>query len=133
MLTTTKPITATAPVYAVLPAVDIARAETFYRDVIGMKIETLEGMPGYFVAHAGSGTRVLVYEREATKAEHTVAMFMVEDVEASVRELRERGVVFEEYDFPGLKTVGGIADSGPSRAAWFRDTEGNIISLTQMP
>jgi hypothetical protein len=63
----------------------------------------------------------------------------VEDIEATVRELRARGVVFEEYDFPGLKTVEGIADiegNYPSkgsgeRGAWFRDGEGNMLGIGQ--
>jgi predicted enzyme related to lactoylglutathione lyase len=129
MTTATKTLVSTAPIYAVLPAVDAKRAESFYRDVVGLEIEPLEGTPGYFFAHAGKGTRFLVYEREGTKAEHTVASFEVEDIESVVRELRERGVVFEEYDMPGLKTVNGIASMGPTRSAWFRDTEGNIIGI----
>jgi hypothetical protein len=54
---------------------------------------------------------------------------MVDDVEVTVQELRGRGVVFEEYDFPGLKTVNGVADLGYERAAWFKDSEGNILAV----
>ena len=56
----------------------------------------------------------------------------VPDVRAAVAELRSRGIVFEDYDFPGLKTVDGIADVGGASAAWFKDTEGNIIGVVQV-
>lgn len=132
MTTATKTMVSTSPIYAVLPAIDAARAEAFYRDVVGLEIEHMANAPGYFTAHAGEGSRFLVYEREGTKAEHTVASFEVKDIEAAVGELRERGVVFEEYDLPGLKTVGGIAAMGDTKSAWFRDTEGNILGVVQM-
>jgi predicted enzyme related to lactoylglutathione lyase len=132
MTTATKTRLSTAPVMPVLPAVDIERAKSFYGETLGLEIEEL-GTPGYFTVHAGSGSSILVYQRERTKAEHTVAGFQVEEIEPVVRELRDRGVVFEEYDLPGMKTVGGIADLGPAgKAAWFTDSEGNIISIAQM-
>jgi catechol 2,3-dioxygenase-like lactoylglutathione lyase family enzyme len=60
-----------------------------------------------------------------------VAAFVVDDVDAAVAGLRERGVVFEEYDLPGLRTEGGIATLGPVRAAWFKDPDGNILAVEQ--
>jgi predicted enzyme related to lactoylglutathione lyase len=132
MTTATRTRLSTAPVSPVLPAEDIERARSFYGETLGLEIEDL-GVPGYFMVHAGSGSSILVYQRERTKAEHTVAGFTVTEIEPVVRELRERGVVFEEYDMPGLKTVGGIADLGPAgKSAWFTDPEGNIISISQM-
>lgn len=131
MLTATRSVLSTSPVTAVLPAIDIERAESFYRDVLGLETEHYPGLSGYFGARAGDGTSILVYEREGTKAEHTVAEFAVKDLASAVRELRERGVVFEEYDLPGLKTVDGIATMGTARTAWFKDTEGNIIAVSQ--
>lgn len=131
MTTATRTRLSAAPVGVVLPAVDIERAMKFYGETLGLEIERGQ-VPGYFTVHAGSGTSILVYERERTKAEHTVAGFTVPDVEATVHELRERGVVFEEYDMPGLKTVDGIAMQGPSKSAWFKDTEGNIIAIADM-
>jgi hypothetical protein len=59
--------------------------------------------------------------------------FATPDVEAEVRELKARGVVFEEYDHPALKTVDSIATVGPTRSAWFRDSEGNILGIVQLP
>jgi predicted enzyme related to lactoylglutathione lyase len=131
MTTATRTRLSTAPVSVVLPAVDIERAKRFYGETLGLDIESGQA-PGYFTVHAGSGTSILVYEREGTKAEHTVAGFTVADVVATVRELRERGVVFEEYDMPGLKTVEGVAQQGPGKSAWFKDSEGNIIAIADM-
>lgn len=131
MTTATKTSLSTAPVNTVLPAIDIARAERFYAETLGLEVESGQ-VPGYFTVHAGSGTSILVYEREGTKAEHTVAGFTVKDVPAIVIELRERGVVFEEFDMPGLKTVDGVAMQGPSKSAWFKDSEGNIIAISDM-
>lgn len=130
MTTTTLSRLATAPVYAVLPAEDIERARTFYGETLGLKVEAMPS--GEVVVHAGSGTRFLVYERARTTAEHTVMTFWVEDLRAVMSELGSRGVVFEEYDLPGLKTTGGIAESASELAAWFTDPEGNIINLAQV-
>ncbi|SRR5450759_483261 len=133
MTTATKTRLSTAPVMPVLPAVDIERAKSFYGETLGLEIEERAEMPGYFTVHAGSGSSILVYQRERTKAEHTVAGFLVQEIESVVRELRERGVVFEEYDLPGMKTVGGIADLGPGgKSAWFTDSEGNIVAISEM-
>jgi hypothetical protein len=83
---------------------------------------------------AGEGTMLYVYQRGPTKADQTVASFKVENIEAHVKELRAKGVKFEEYDIPamGIKTVGGIAAMGKTKSAWFKDTEGNILALDQM-
>ena len=84
-----------------------------------------------FLVHAGGDTRILVYERARTVAEHTAAELIVDDLRATVEELRSphrlRG-----YYLPGLKTVDGIVDMGGQVAAWFTDPEGNIISVAEM-
>ena len=59
--------------------------------------------------------------------------FRVSDIDAEVRALRERGVRFEEYDFPGFDKATGIAQTGPIRSAWFKDSEGNLLGLVQLP
>lgn len=129
MTPTTMSRIATATAHAVLPAEDLSRAKHFYHDDLGLDITE---MPGQFLAHAGSGTTFLVYERARTVAEHTAAVFMTDDLRATVDDLRSHGVRFEEYDLPGLKTVDGIAESPTGWSAWFTDTEGNIISVAQM-
>ena len=97
----------TATAYAVLPAEDLERARKFYRDTLGFEIE--EYGTGQFMIHAGGDSRILVYERARTKAEHTAAGLVVKDLDATMEEMRARGVAFEEYDQPGLKTVNGVA------------------------
>jgi predicted enzyme related to lactoylglutathione lyase len=113
-----------------LPVVDLERAKTFYSEKLGLK--QTDDVPGGVMFEAGSGQRLLLYQRAPTKADHTVVGFEVEDVEKEVKELRERGIVFEEYDMPDLKTVDSIAQLDNWKTAWFKDTEGNILSINQM-
>ena len=113
-----------------LPVVDLERAKAFYKDKLGLK--TSEDVPGGAMLEAGTGQRIYLYQRERTKADHTVIGFEVENVETEVKELKGRGIVFEEYDRPDLKTVDSIATLGTWKAAWFKDTEGNILSINEM-
>lgn len=123
---------ATAPMYAVLPATDIQRARDFWERVAGLEVAE-EPMEGSFFVKAGQGTKFMVYETQAASAEATVASFVVEDLDSAMNELRERGVRFEDYDMPNLKTKGGVVDMGTQgRAAWFKDSEGNTINLAEM-
>jgi len=131
MTTTTMSRLTTAPAYGVLPAEDLGRARSFYHDTLGFEVSEDVG-PGQFIVHAGSDSRFLVYERARTRAEHTVLAFIVDDLKTVVSDLRSRGVVFEEYDLPGLRTVDGIAKMGDGSGAWFTDPEGNIINIAQM-
>jgi predicted enzyme related to lactoylglutathione lyase len=119
-----------APLSATLPAVDIERAKKFYAEKLGLK-ESASQEPGGVTFDCGNGTQLYIYQRAPVKVEHTLASFMVKDLAAEMTELRGRGVVFEEYDFPGLKTVNGIADMGGFKAAWFKDSEGNILGIGQ--
>ena len=119
-----------ASVFSVLPAEDIARAKSFYVDKLGLKV--LFETEGGVALSAGGGTQVFIYPYGRTKGEHTTATFQVADAEAAVRELRGKGIVFEEYDMPGLKTVDGIVEVAGIKGAFFKDSEGNIISVTQV-
>lgn len=132
MTTATTSRLSTALVNPVLPAENIVRAKHFYQEVLGLEIDETGTGPGSFFALGGGGSRILVYERSRTKAEHTAAGFSVSDLRATVSELRARGVVFEEYDMPGLKTTQGIAEMASGLSAWFKDSEGNIIAIAQM-
>jgi catechol-2,3-dioxygenase len=118
-------------IIAVLPAKDIARAKDFYRDVLGL--EPAETMDEENVLYrCGNGTAFLLYQTDnAGTAKNTQMGWATDDVEAEAQELRGRGVVFEEYDFPGLKTENGIATTTAGKAAWFLDTEGNILNIYQ--
>ena len=119
------------PIFPVLPAADLARAKAFYTQTLGLSVQ-FESEAGVGFT-AGSGAMLFIYPYGQTKAEHTTAGFMVADVESVVAELRAKGLKFEEYDLPGLKTVNGIAEAGGVKGAWFKDTEGNTLSIAQMP
>jgi predicted enzyme related to lactoylglutathione lyase len=122
-----------APIHPVLPVVDLDRARKFYEEKVGLKVVRVDPDPAPGVLfQAGKGTQLGIYKRAATKADHTVAGFTVKDVETEVKELKAKGVVFEEYDLPGLKTVNGIVSMGPVKAAWFKDTEGNILCVNNL-
>jgi catechol 2,3-dioxygenase-like lactoylglutathione lyase family enzyme len=120
-----------------LPAQDLERARAFYADKLGLEpTEEREGGLRYVCA---AGEFALFESAGTASGDHTQMGWEVEDIEATVRELRARGVVFEEYDLPGLTTVAGIADiegNYPSkgsgeRGAWFRDSEGNLLGIGQ--
>ena len=121
------------PVRSTLPVVDLNRAKKFYEEKLGLKVVGEDPSPGA-VLQAGGGTQLYIYQRAATKADHTAASFSVKDVEAEVKELKAKGVVFEEVSIPsmGVKTVGGVATFGELKAAWFKDTEGNILGISSM-
>ena len=120
-----------AAAHPTLPVVDLERARTFYEGKLGLKVIRTDSSLGALL-QAGEGTRLYLYQRAATKADHTVASFTVKDVEATVKELKAKGVVFEDIDTPGLKTVDGIATMGEMKGAWFKDTEGNILAVSNM-
>ncbi len=113
-----------------LPASDLERAKAFYRDVLDF--EPLVETDAWLTYRSGDTIFQLYPTSSAGTAQHTLAGWVVDDIERTVSQLRERGVVFEEYDFPGLRTVDGIAElAGVERAAWFRDSEGNILAVSQ--
>jgi predicted enzyme related to lactoylglutathione lyase len=124
-----------ARVAAILPAVDIKRARRFYSETLGLPTPDMPVPEDGAAFESGDCTMLYLYEREGgTKADHTVAGWLVEDIEKTVKELRENGVVFEQYDMPGLKTdERGIAEGGGAKSAWFKDTEGNILAITEIP
>jgi catechol 2,3-dioxygenase-like lactoylglutathione lyase family enzyme len=123
-----------APLAAILPAKDIERAKRFYRDKLGLRPAEMVVPPDSAV-FVSDGAMLYVYERPGgTKADHTVAGWMVANLEKTMEALRERGVVFERYDMPGLKTdERGIAEQAGMKGAWFKDSEGNILSISEVP
>jgi catechol 2,3-dioxygenase-like lactoylglutathione lyase family enzyme len=120
---------ADTPLNAVIPASDLDRAKRFYGDTLGLKlIADREG----FVLFESGGTRFSLYATPSGgRAAHTLAGWTVADLDAEMTELRSRGVTFEEYDMPGLKTVNGVVEGGGMRGAWFKDSEGNILGVVQ--
>lgn len=120
------------PMITTLPAADTARAKKFYGEVLGLKQVETEMPEDAVMFEAGDGTKVYLYKRGATKADHTAFEFHVNNLETEMEGLKAKGVVFEEYDMPGLKTENGIAKMGNYKSAWFKDTEGNIIALGEI-
>ncbi len=124
-----------SPAATRLPAQDLARARAVYADKLGL--EPVEERPGGLRYECGGTVFALFASAGAPSGAHTQMGWKVADIDATVAELRARGVVFEEYDLPGLRTVDGIAEvegNYPSlgsgeRAAWFRDSEGNMLGL----
>jgi catechol 2,3-dioxygenase-like lactoylglutathione lyase family enzyme len=120
-----------------LPAQDLERARVFYAEKLGL--EPIEERPGGARYRCGNSYFALFQSAGAPSGTHTQMGWEVKDIEATVAELRRRGVVFEEYDLPGFKTVNGIADIAgnyPSKGsgekgAWFYDSEGNLLGIGQ--
>ena len=120
------------PVYAVLPTADLARSRAWWSDKVGMTPTTED--PGGLWYSCGEGTWLLVTPSQfAGTAQNTAASFKVSDIAEVMLALRGRGVVFEDYDLPGFKTVNGLFEYGGYRAAWFKDSEGNIVEIGQVP
>ena len=121
---------ANTPATATLPAKDLARARAWYADKLGFKPVRDRGDIG--IDYDMGGTPVLLYPTQfAGTAQHTLINFRSDDLAADMKALRSRGVVFLDYDFPGLKTVDGVASFGPVRAAWCNDSEGNILGFSE--
>lgn len=117
-------------VRANIPASDLDRARTFYADKLGLT-PVAEDETG-LTYEAANGSVFGIYETEfAGQAGHTIAQWHVHDINQEVRELRDKGVVFEEYDLPGVQWKDGIASSPLGKAAWFKDSEGNIMCLDE--
>lgn len=119
------------PIQVVLLATDLDASRDFYRDKIGLEI--ISELPSGVTFRCGGGTRLALSKSTVgTADEQTQASWRVGDLEAELAELRSRGVVIEEYDLPGLKTVNGIADVGFARIAWFIDPGKNCIGIMQL-
>ena len=116
------------PVYATIPTADVDRLRLFYEEVLGF--EVVEETPAGVFFGAGGGTLFAVTRQSgAASGKHTQMGFRVEAIEDEVAELRRRGVRFEEYASP--QTVDGIAEVAVGKAAWFKDTDGNLIGMVQ--
>ena len=121
----------TATPKAALPVEDLARAKAYYRDKLGLE-PTREVEGALFYEGSGNSGFLLFPTSGRPSGQHTQMAWFVTDIAATVAELKRRGVRFEEYDFPGLKTIDGVADLGYEKSAWFRDSEGNLLALGQL-
>jgi catechol 2,3-dioxygenase-like lactoylglutathione lyase family enzyme len=118
-----------APIRAYIPASNLQRARRFYEQTLGLK--PAEEYGGGVIYRCG-GVEVFMYHTtNAGPSMASQAFWQVNDVEAEVAELKARGVVFEEYDTPGMKMKNSIATGGGAKTAWFKDSEGNIMAVSQ--
>jgi hypothetical protein len=121
------------PVYAVLPCMDNERARTWYQEKLGMTPETEEMGNAWYMCARGTWL-ILTTSQYAGTAQNTAAGFTVQGIESVMETLRARGVEFLEYDMGEMgKTQGGLMTFGEYKVAWFKDSEGNIIELSQVP
>ncbi len=119
-----------SPVVPYIPVSDLVRARKFYEETLGLK-PAMEANGG-IVYNFGNGSEAFMYVSPGAGTSKASQLFWnVKDVKAEVAELKTRGVVFEEYDFPGMKMEGSIATGGGAMAAWFKDSEGNIMAIVQ--
>jgi predicted enzyme related to lactoylglutathione lyase len=115
-------------VTTMLPVVDLVRARAFYEGCLGLTRGELKP-DGKFVYLVGGSALALFPKPGGTKADHTAISFQVADIGKSIADLKARGVVFEDYDFPDLKTVDHVCVLGSEKAAWFKDPEGNYLCI----
>ena len=119
-----------SPMYAYIPAKDVNRARKFYEDKLGLKPR--EEIAGGVAYEFGEHTACFLYPTpNAGTSKASQAFWQVDDIEREVAELKKRGVKFEEYDMPDMKPQNSIYTGGGAKAAWFKDSEGNILAVIQ--
>jgi predicted enzyme related to lactoylglutathione lyase len=119
----------TAPIRAYIPVSDVSRARKFYEKTLGLRPK--QEFAGGVIYECG-GAEVFMYPTpNAGTSKASQAFWHVNDVEAEVADLKARGVKFEEYDMPGVRMKNSIATGGGAKTAWFKDTEGNILAVSQ--
>lgn len=115
--------------FAMIPAKDMERARSWYAEKLGI---STSGDSEFGLDMQLNGVRVFLYASAyAGTAEHTLLSFECDDLLADMAALRAKGVTFIDYDLPGFKTEGGVAEMGPMRNAWAKDSEGNILAFVE--
>lgn len=122
-----------AAVTTILPVKDMTRARDFYEKKLGLEPRGFAADGNFMFACGGDAQIALITKTEGTKAEHTALSFEVHDIDGVIADLKSRQVVFEDYDFPNLKTVDHICVLGSDKAAWFKDSEGNYLCIHEGP
>jgi len=118
--------------HTVLPAADLQRARAFYHDKLDLDPDPDQVSEGLLTYHVSPESAFEIYETSnAGTAKNTQMIWMTDDLDAEMSRLRDHGVVFEDYDMPGMKTENGVATMDGMKSAWFRDTEGNFICISQ--
>src|SRR5437667_9873610 len=119
-----------APIIPYIPVANVARARRFYEEKVGLRPR--EEYAGGVIYECGRGSWVFMYPSPgAGTSKASTAFWSVDDVAAEVAALKARGVVFEEYDMPGIKMENSVASGGGAKTAWFKDSEGNILAISQ--
>ena len=117
-----------AKVQPMLPVKDLGKARNFYEKTLGL--EKVEEEPGTAITYRSGNSTLVVYESEfAGTNKGTAALWEVDDVDGTVKDLKSKGVTFEHYDMPGLTRKGDVHIGGPLKVAWFKDPTGNILSV----
>jgi predicted enzyme related to lactoylglutathione lyase len=118
------------PATAMIPAKDVDRAKRWYGEKLGLQPSRSDEYGAAY--QLAGGTNAFLYKSDfAGTAQHTLLSFSCENLEADMADLRAKGVTFEEYDLPGLKTENGLATFGPVKNAWVKDSEGNILGFVE--
>ena len=118
------------PFYAYIPARDVARARGFYEGTLGLRPK--QELAGGVVYEFREKTACFLYPTpNPGTSRASQAFWQVDDIEREVAQLKARGVKFEDYDMPGDKSPSGVVTAGGAKAAWFKDTEGNILAIIQ--
>lgn len=118
------------PMYAYIPARDLARARQFYETRLGLRPKG--DYDGGVVYEFAKGTACFLYPTpNAGTSQASQAFWSVQDIDGLIRKLKARGVVFEDYDMPGERSAEGAITAGDAKAAWFKDSEGNILALVE--
>ena len=112
-----------------MPVTDVDRARTFYSESLGLDYTGTNDEGSATYALDGGSTLVLLPRPDSRPSESTAMSFEVDDLTAEISDLEQRGVVFEDYDLPDLKTVDHVAVMGAEQAAWFKDPDGNVLCL----
>ena len=118
-----------SPVTATLPYEGLKTARDFYVKKLGLRLVSGSPKQGWLEFSAGKRTRITLFESDSRKSKDTAATFEVADLEKEMAALRKKGVKFQEYDLPGIKTVEGVATMGRHKGAWIKDPGGNILAL----
>ena len=120
---------ANSPLTTIIPVTDAERSRRYYEDSLGLRFREKAPDGNLIFALDGSGSLALLTDPGSTPSPHTAASFEVADISGVIGELTHRGVVFEDYDLPELKTTDHVCVLGSEKAAWFKDPDGNILCL----
>ena len=121
-----------SPVCATLPFNGLASAVDFYTKRLGLELASGSPKDGFLEFKAGGESVIQLFESDSKKSDDTAATFAVKDLDKEMADLRSRGVRFEEYDLPGVKTVNGVATMDGHRGAWIKDPGGNVLALHEV-